>query len=145
MVHTKIGGTVMREIKLKELLDTVILSDIKDDVFIGFETHIKFDSLGEKYEIRGTSENYYKLGKILEETIYVSETHMFNMLLSEKINEISSGEIYSHGYPESRLIPSTHMRDCQEAHLDNLLCEFEEKISSIVSENYVDEEGDLMW
>lgn len=55
--------------------------------------------------------------------------------LSDYVQKMRNGEIYEHGYPESRLIPSSHWTDCEEDFIDSVIEEVSEKIRAILESN----------
>ena len=55
-------------------------------------------------------------------------------LLCDEIESIRSGEIYEHGYPESRLIPQDHYKLCEKSFIENVVYDISEEISSLLKE-----------
>lgn len=61
------------------------------------------------------------------------ENHIIKML-HDAIEDIRSGNIYEHGYPESRLIPSNFYELCEDAFIDKVVCDIAEETSKILRE-----------
>lgn len=55
-------------------------------------------------------------------------------ILQDAIEDIESGNIYEHGYPESRLIPSNYYELCEETFIDNVICDISEETSKVLRE-----------
>ena len=122
----------MKKIKLEELND-IIISNIDVGYFAGYNVTEHKDVNGLKYELKDEEEQYYFLGKFHDSKVFVSESHLLHMLLGEYIDDIESRDIYAHGYPEGRLIPSDHHEKCQEYFLEKIQEEIAEKVDNAVS------------
>lgn len=68
--------------------------------------------------------------------VLVSEESLLHSLLRSYIESIQSGEIYDHGYPERRLIPSDHVEQCQESFLETVIEDITDKVSNIIREYF---------
>ena len=86
-----------------------------------------------EYELKNNEDKYYYLDKLGDNSIFVSESYLLDALLSDYIKNIESNDIYEHGYPESRLVPSNHYESCQESYLEYVLNEVSEKVSNVIS------------
>lgn len=126
----------MKKIILDGLDDIIFKNNYDLDSFMGITVTKHKDIKGVEYELKEYEEKYYRLGKFEGNSIFISENRLLHTLLNEYISEIESGSIYEHGYPESRLIPSTHHEDCQEAFLDNILVDMTEKIKDIIGQYF---------
>lgn len=126
----------MKKIALDELNDIIFRNNCDLNSFMGITVTKHRDINGVAYELKHKEDKYYRLGKFENSLIFVSENRLLRTLLKEYIDEIESGSIYGHGYPESRLIPSTHYEDCQEGTLDNILEEVTEKIKDIIGQYF---------
>ena len=126
----------MKRVKLEKLND--IISTNTDDLssFIGFDVIRNTDINNVEYELKGDEDKYHFLCKFGDNAVFVSESHLLQTLLGEYIDDIESGDIYSHGYPESRLIPSDHNERCQESCLEQILVDITEKVSDIIEQYF---------
>ena len=125
----------MKKIKLSKLND-IVIKEIDEDYFIGFSVTKHTDVNGITYELKDMEEKYYFLTKFGENKIFISETHLLYTLLGEYINNIESNDIYAHGYPESRLIPSNHHEECQKYYLEQIQEDITEKVSDIINQYF---------
>lgn len=98
----------MKKIEFEELKNILILSDVKENVFIGYTTYTKRDVEGEKRVFEEDKMKYLRLTDFAGATLYVSEYEFVRVLLTELEMELDSGDYLEHGYPEARLIPSDH-------------------------------------
>lgn len=55
-------------------------------------------------------------------------------MLHDAIEDIKSGNIHEHGYPESRLIPSNHYELSEDVFVDKVVCDIAEETSKILRE-----------
>ena len=125
----------MKRIKLEELND-IIINNIDVDYFVGYNVTEHKDVNGLKYELKNMEEKYYFLDKFHGNKIFVSESHLLHVLLGEYIDDIESGSIYDHGYPESRLIPSNHQERCQEDFLEAVVDTVTEKVECLLRQYF---------
>ena len=122
----------MKRIKLDKLSD-IIINDTYPDYFMGYSTTKHRDINGVEYELKNKEQKYCLLGVFHDSKIFVSEDHLLHTLLLEDIDSIESGDIYSHGYPESRLIPSNHYEECQKYFLERIHEDIAEKVDNAIS------------
>ena len=94
------------------------------------------DIHGVEYELKNKEQKYYLIKKFDNMSIFISEEHLLNTLLSDYIDNIKSGSLYDHGYPESRLIPSDHHEKCQEYFIEEIIETISEKINNIVEQYF---------
>lgn len=116
----------------ENLNDYVINNNIIDISFIGYTTVKKTDVNGKEYELLDKEMKYIYFDNIFGNNLFVSEDFLLYTLTQEYIGNIEDGSIYEHGYPESRLIPSTHEKDCQDALIDEVMITLESKIIAIL-------------
>lgn len=128
--------TNMKRIKLNKLNDIIVSDTYEPNSFIGFDVIKNKDINGVEYELKNNEEKYYFFNKFGSSLIFISESHLLNVLLGEYIDDIESGNIYDHGYPESRLIPSNHHEKCQEYCLEHILGDISDKVKNIISEYF---------
>lgn len=121
------------KVELKSF-ENIIMTDFKEPFLIGFTAETFFDFEGNSYRLEKGSERYVYLFEIFGKHMYVLEDYLLDALLSEEIQTLKSGEIYEHGYPESRLIPKNHYEDCNDYFLDNVRDSFNEKIDRVLRE-----------
>ena len=121
----------MKKIKLEELNNIMLLKE-NDSPIIGFTTKKLIDDFGSEYELIEAEEEYFYVEKMLDRNIYMNKTCLLNTLLSKQISMIENNEIYEHGYPESRLIPSNFYESCQSDFISSVQEEFSEKIEEIL-------------
>jgi len=126
----------MEKIKLDKLNDVIINSLHDVNSFMGYTVTKHFDINQREYELKDREKKYYYLISFSDYKIFVSEDLLLRALLEDYIELIESGEIYSHGYPESRLIPSNHTETCQNEFLDSVNQDIMNKVSNIISEYF---------
>lgn len=124
----------MKKIKLEELSNIVFLKE-NDSPIAGFTTKKLIDDFGSEYELIDAEEEYFYIERMLDHSIYISKTCLFNTLLSKQIAMIESNEIYEHGYPESRLLPSDFYESCQTGLISLTQEEFSNKIEDVLHEH----------
>jgi len=127
---------IKKSIKLDKLNDIVALDNCINFSFIGFDTIKNKDINGDTYEMKNIEQKYYFLDKFGDSCIYIAEDRLFDMILGDYIQEVVSNKIYEHGYPESRLIPASHMEDCEECFLDQIYEEIDVKIKNIMDQYF---------
>ena len=128
----------MNKIQLENLKNIIILeNEIEANSFIGFEVEHKQDFKGNKYEILKSEEIYYSLGIILGNKVYAREDYLLEVLLTNEINAIADKDIYQHGYPESRLIPSDFYETCNESLLEEAKDRMNEQIENILNDYFI--------
>ena len=125
----------MKRIKLNELSNIIFLNS-KEDIITGYTTDKRKDILGIDYELLKEEQKYIYLFSLEKNRFYLLELFLLDRLLLEDIKLIQSGEIYDHGYPESRLILSNHYETCRESFLNTLKEEFCDKIETIISDYF---------
>ena len=123
----------MERVKLDRLKNIIIRDTGNSNCFIGFNVIKKKDINDTEYELKNNEDKYYYLDKLGDNSIFVSESYLLDALLSDYIKNIESNDIYEHGYPESRLVPSNHYESCQESYLEYVLNEVSEKVSNVIS------------
>lgn len=126
----------IKRIVLDKLHDIVIRSNSELKSFVGIDVLKQKDINGTEYELENNSQKYCLFKRLENMSIFVSEEYLLNVLLNDYIGEIQSGDIYSHGYPEGRLIPSNHIEMCQDYFLESVTSDIEEKIINIIHEFY---------
>jgi len=124
----------MRKIKLESLQEIVFLNE-SHDKFVGYTTNKHKDIFNKPYELAGIEEYYYFVTTIADSYMYVNRTKLFEILPTKEIDMINSNEIYEHGYPESRLIPSNHYTECQDMFIESVQNDISEIINEILREN----------
>jgi len=62
----------------------------------------------------------------------MNKTELLEEYLSDYIQKIGSGEIYEHGYPEARLIPANHCKECEESFIDMVIDEVLEDVRGVL-------------
>ena len=128
----------MNKIQLENLKNIIVLeNEIDDNSFIGFEVEHKQDFKGNKYEILKSEEIYYSLGIILGNKVYAREDYLLEVLLTNEINAIENKDIYQHGYPESRLIPSDFYETCNESLLEEAKDRMNNQIENILNDYFI--------
>lgn len=121
----------MGKIKVDKMVNIMLLEE-KEDIIVAFTTNKLVDVFGKEYELVKDEEEYFKMDKIFDRNIYISKTCLLETLLSKEISAIEGNEIYEHGYPESRLIPSNFHEECQSRFLENVKEEFSKEIEEIL-------------
>lgn len=66
------------------------------------------------------------------------DKELLRKLLKPYTNGIDSGEIYAHGYPESRLIPSNHTDFCNGSFAEYVEEELMKVAIKILDEHFLD-------
>lgn len=122
----------MKRVHLDELEDVMLLNDCTDSVVIGYTTELKKDINGDEFEVLDDKDVYYKAVDILGSTMYMSQDKLFNVLVQGAEHDFYSDDIYAHGYPESRLVPSDHAEKSEESFLEMHLEMFREKLHDII-------------
>ncbi len=126
----------MEKIKLDKLNDIIVNSLYGINSFIGYTVTKHLDVNQTKYELKDKEKKYCYLTSFDDYNIFVSEDLLLRALLDDYIELAKSGEIYAHGYPESRLIPSNHTETCQSEFLDSINNDILDKVSNIISEYF---------
>ena len=127
----------MEKVKLEELKNILLASkEIACKRFIGFVTSEHFDIFNTKYELEKSKEEYFYLTDILDKKMFVSKTFLLETLLTKEADMILNNEIYEHGYPEARLIPSDFYEKCQEDFVQNTIQEIGEEIENLLNEYF---------
>lgn len=125
----------MKRVKLEKLSDIVPIN-VEADEFTGYTVTKNTDVNGDHYELLDREEKYLFLFKMLDVNIYISEYHLLDRLLNKYIVPIENKEIYEHGYPEGRLVPSNFYEKCEEEYLENVKEEISEKVENIIQEYF---------
>ena len=130
----------MKKIILKEFYDFLYRYTINED-FVGVKVLDKVDMLGNEYVEPVQECNYVFLGDITDKNddgfnLFITEHKLIEVLLKKYIKEIEDGSIYEHGYPESRLIPSSHYEDCNEEYSKIVKEEICELVDNVLSEYF---------
>ena len=130
----------MKKIILKEFYDFLYRCNINED-FVGVKVLDKVDMLGNKYVEPVQECNYVFLGDITDKNddgvnLFITEHKLIEVLLKKYIKEIEDGSIYEHGYPEGRLIPSSHYEDCNEGYRTIVKDEICELVDNVLSEYF---------
>ena len=125
----------MNKVCFKKLKDFIV-GDYDIEGFIGYETELKTDFLGNKYHTLTREEKYLYVGNFFNNNVFISERRLLEILTSEHISKILSSEIYEHGYPESRLVPITHKEDCERCFIDFVQDDIGKKIQDILSDYF---------
>lgn len=123
------------KIELKTI-DNFVFNDTKELQFTGITKSTHKDCDGNTYKLESDSEKYLFFAEILGARMFVSENHLLETLLSEQIQDVKSRDIYNHGYPESRLIPSNHKESCEEGLLETVKEDLCEKIDDVLSQYF---------
>lgn len=127
-----------QKIKLDELKEVIILneSDTDKDFFTGFTTKVRTDIDGVAHEFLDEEDTYYRVVDIFDGTMFMKEGRVIDILMSIPEDEYENGDIYAHGYPESRLVPQDHGNDSEEAFVEQYVENFSEvlreKLSDII-------------
>ena len=130
----------MKKIILKEFCDFLYRYTINED-FVGVKVLDKVDMLGNEYVEPVQECNYVFLGDMTDKNedgvnLFIAEHKLIKVLLRKYIKEIEDGSIYEHGYPEGRLIPSSHYEDCNEQYSATIKDEICELVDSVLSEYF---------
>lgn len=132
------------KIKLAELSETIILSndESKSDFFRGFTTKKERDINNVEHEFLDEEDMYYKVTDIFDGGLYMREGRVVDILMSIPRADYEDGDIYAHGYPESRLVPQNHGADSEEAFVEGYIENFSEvlreKFSEIITTSHSD-------
>lgn len=109
----------LKRIEMEDgLKGEVLMTGVADDVFLGYTTELKTNINGDSHKFQVDEANYYKIFNVLEGSIFMNQEKLVDILVKLPELDYSSGDIYSHGYPEARLVPSNHESDCEEALAD---------------------------
>jgi hypothetical protein len=124
----------MKVIKVEKLSNYVLMENVGNEVkLVTVKSNKDFN--GTIYETISDEDIYCKLIEVLGKTLYVSKCALLESLLSNEIEQLKNGEIFEHGYPESRLIPSTHHQDCIDSFKESIMNNISGLIDEIIS-NY---------
>lgn len=126
----------IKKVILDKLDDIIVKNNCELKSFIGFDVIKNRDVHGVEYELKNDEQKYYLIEKIGDISIFISEDRLLNTLLSDYIDDVESRNIYDHGYPESRLIPSNHHEDCQKYFLEGVIGDITEKITDIIEQYF---------
>lgn len=123
----------MQKIKLEKLEDFISTNKTDGENFVGYTSTIHYDMNGDEYELQDSECVYCYLGSQLGNNIFISRSVLFESLLQKEIDSVENGDIYSHGYPESRLIPENHAEQCQEAFINEITDSISDDIDNTFS------------
>lgn len=126
----------IKKVILDKLDDIIVKNNCELKSFIGFDVIKNRDVHGVEYELKNDEQKYYLIEKIGDISIFISEDRLLNTLLNDYIDDIESGDIYAHGYPESRLIPSNHHEDCQKYFIDEVEAYITTKVRDIIEQYF---------
>ena len=117
-------------------LNNFIINDCKENCFLGMTTIKKKDFWGNDYEIKSQEQKYVFMFEFMENRFFASEDFLIESLLEKYIKHIENGDIYEHGYPESRLIPQNHTEECEKSVYEEVVEEFNDKIKDILNQYF---------
>jgi len=121
------------KIKMEELKNSLFMES-KEKSFTGFTVENKNDINNETFEVLKEEAKYVKVIEIANTNLFVREDVLIESLLSDSIKTIEGGDIYEHGYPEARLMPSDHYEKCNESFKESVCDDFNEKINEILND-----------
>ena len=121
----------VKKIKVDEIKNIMLIEETEDLITV-FTTNKLVDDFGKEYELIKDDEEFFKIDKIFNMNIYISKTRLLETLLTKEIKAIEGNEIYEHGYPESRLIPSNFYEECQSSFVENVKEKFSEETEEIL-------------
>lgn len=126
----------MKTVILNKLNNIVVRNDCDMSSFKGVKVAKHRDIHGNEYELKADEEKYCLVQTIGDISIFASEEYLLSVLLRDSIEDVESGVIYDHGYPEGRLIPSNHHEMCQEEFLMHVKDDFNEKIENVIGQYF---------
>lgn len=132
----------MKKLRLSKF-EPMIQAQCSGSIILGYISEIGVDMHGVKYEIMRDSRKYINLPEELDNW-YLSEDLILEMLMASKIRTITDGAIFEHGYPEARLIPSNHYRECVDSFIADVKESLNKDVERILLDAYNTEMSE-MW
>lgn len=131
------------------LKDELLMTGVKEDVFLGYTTELKTDIDGNSHKFKVDEGNYYKVFDVLEGSVFMSQDKLIDILVKLPEMDYLNGDTYAHGYPEARLVPSNHESECEESIVDKYVSSMSKllrsKIEYMISDEKMDNNSGEMW
>lgn len=125
----------LKKVRMDELKDIVVLSDIDETVFKGYTVRQEVDLEGETRDFLEDEMKYFKVTSFHGGNLYLSQDKAVDVILGEAYNELEEGDIYAHGYPaEPGMIPSNHGEESEEGFVELYTDEYTEIIENRLRE-----------
>jgi hypothetical protein len=86
------------------------------------------------HDISQLNESYdydYHWSNLWDAIERLDKVSQIETIIKQSVSQIKSGEIFEHGFPESRLIPTDWNTMCMESHIKNTMQSIEEVVRAM--------------
>lgn len=110
------------------------LSELTENEITLYSVIKKKDINGVEYEILDKEFKYCNVTKVFGKTLYMSKEYLLEVVLAKDLEPLINKEIFEHGYPEGRLVPSNHYESCIEYFTDEIKETFNDMIDNLIND-----------
>lgn len=114
----------MKSIKVLKI-NTTMIFPLKEKVLRVYTVIKKVDHEGTQYEKIKEEAILCRVCDVLESGLYVTRLQLIESFLHEELEDLKSGVVFEHGYPEERLVPRNHKEECLEIFREDALLSIE--------------------